>query len=275
MGRARQSDPASRCPPPTRLRTRRPTVLAESGTGVGDFATHSVAGGNQSLALALAARLGSAVHLRSPATRVAWSRNGVVVSSVSGDLEADAAIVAAPASVIERIAFAPPLPDSKTRALAAVRYGHAAKLFLPLRRTVAPSATLDVPGRFWTYTQLAPDGSLLSVAASFAGTLSALERLGVDGGPRVWVAAVCALRPDLEVDPDGAMLSTWSHDPWVKAAYSARSRASPMDDSALRAPVTTVHFAGEHTAGEFHAQMEGAVRSGLRAAAEVLGASRE
>jgi monoamine oxidase len=31
-----------------------------------------------------------------------------------------------------------------------------------------------------------------------------------------------------------------------------------------------VHFAGEHTAGEWSALMEGALRSGERAAAEVL-----
>ena len=30
-----------------------------------------------------------------------------------------------------------------------------------------------------------------------------------------------------------------------------------------------LHFAGEHTAGEWHALMEGALRSGYRAAAEL------
>src|SRR3989304_934758 len=38
------------------------------------------------------------------------------------------------------------------RALAAVVYGHAAKLFVPLRETPPPSAVLSVPERYWTWT---------------------------------------------------------------------------------------------------------------------------
>ena len=44
-----------------------------------------------------------------------------------------------------------------------------------------------------------------------------------------------------------------------------------MDDEALAAPVGPIHFAGEHTAGEWHALMEGALRSGRRAAAAIVG----
>ena len=40
----------------------------------------------------------------------------------------------------------------------------------------------------------------------------------------------------------------------------------------LAAPVGTLHFAGEHTAGAWSGLMEGALRSGLRAAAEVAAA---
>ena len=36
------------------------------------------------------------------------------------------------------------------------------------------------------------------------------------------------------------------------------------------APAGTVHFAGEHTSGDWRALMEGALRSGIRAADEVL-----
>ena len=66
-------------------------------------------------------------------------------------VEADAVVVAVPASVIDLIAFDPPLPEAKARALAAVRYGTAAKLFLPLDRptraerdAVRPRPLLDV-----------------------------------------------------------------------------------------------------------------------------------
>ena len=70
------------------------------------------------------------------------------------------------------------------------------------------------------------------------------------------------------------MHSTWADHPWIRAAYSARSRTSPMDAAALAAPVGPLYFAGEHTAGPRHALMDGALESGLRAATEFLAGSR-
>ena len=243
-------------------------VLAESGAGVGGFATHSVAGGNQGIADALAARLGERVHLRAPVGRIAWAAEGVRVTA-GVETTADAAVVAVPASVMDRIAFDPPLPGGTAAAIAAVRYGQAAKLFLPLGRPAEPSATLSVPDRFWTFTQLEPDGGPLAVAGSFAGSPLAIERLAVADGPDRWIEAVRRLRPDLALRPEGAVLSTWADDPWIRGAYSAHSFASRLDEGALCRPVGPLHFAGEHTAGDWHALMEGALRSGLRAAGEI------
>lgn len=247
------------------------SVLAEAGCGIGDFATHSIAGGNQRLAAALAARLGGAVRMRSAVERIAWSSQGVRVRASGDDLEADAAVIAVPASVIDRIAFDPPLPQAKAQAMASVRYGDAAKLFLPLDHDTQPNATLSVPDRFWTFTQLRPDGAPLRIAGSFAGSSIAMSRLDVASGPDRWIDAVRRLRPDLPIRHDEAVLSTWADDPWIGAAYSARSRTSPMNDAVLAAPVGPLHFAGEHTAGARHALMDGALASGLRAATEILG----
>jgi monoamine oxidase len=249
------------------------SVLAESGTSTGGFPTWSVAGGNQRIAIELARRLGSRVALRSPAERIAWSGDGVVVTAAGGEIEADRCVVAVPARVTDRIRFDPPLPAGKARALAGVRYGTAAKLFLPLAEAASPSATLAVPDRYWTFTQHAPGGGPLAVAGSFAGSPLGLERLAVVDGPDRWIERVVALRPDLRLRTADAVLSTWADDPWVGAAYSARSRSSPMDDEALAAPVGPLHFAGEHTAGAWHALMEGALRSGLRAAEEIRAAA--
>ena len=251
------------------------SVLSEGGTAVGDYATHSIAGGNQRLAVVIAERLGPSVRLRAPVDEVVWAadRPARVRVRAAGDaIDADAAVIAVPASVIDRIAFDPPLPAAKAGALAAVRYGQAAKLFLPLAAPAAPSATLSVPDRSWTFTQHAPDGQPLPVAGSFAGSPLAMERLAVAAGPSRWIEAVGALRPDLAIRAVDAVLSTWSDDPWIRGAYSARSMASPMDDATLAAPVPPLYFAGEHTAGAKHALMDGALASGLRAAAEILDA---
>jgi monoamine oxidase len=151
-----------------------------------------------------------------------------------------------------------------------VRYGHAAKLFVALGAPVPPSATLSVPGRFWCWTQLGADGAPAPFLGAFAGTPGAIERLSVRDGPTEWLAALQSLRPDLELDLGDVLVSTWQDDPWARAAYSAESVSSPLDTAALTRRVGPLAFAGEHTAGEWHAQMEGALRSGERAAQQLL-----
>jgi monoamine oxidase len=77
---------------------------------VDDDPAPSVAGGNQRVALALAGTLGRSVSLRSPVERVAWSPGGVRVRAAGAEVEADACVVAVPASVMGSIRFEPPLP---------------------------------------------------------------------------------------------------------------------------------------------------------------------
>ena len=239
-------------------------ALADGAAGFGDFPSHGVAGGNDGIALALAERLGAAVRTSTAVSRLAWSADGVVVRAGSDEVAADACVIATPAPHALELAWDPALPGWKREALAAVRYGQAAKLFLPLASAPAPSQTLSVPLRFWTWTQHG-----VPVASSFAGSPSALELLAIDQGPERWADAVRRLRPDLEYADGPPLLWTWHDDPWARGAYSARALSSPLDDEALSRPVGPVAFAGEHTAGRWHALMEGALRSGLRAATEV------
>jgi monoamine oxidase len=247
------------------------SVLAETGAGFGRFDTFGVEGGNGRLAEALAAPLGPALLLGTPVEAVEWSRRSVTVHAPGVELWARRVVLAVPAPAALALRFDPPLPEAKARALAGVRYGQAAKLHLPLRAPAEPSAVLAVPARYWSYTQLGPDSAPAPFAAAFAGTPGALERLRVWAGPGTWAAAVGALRPELDLELDAPLLSTWHDDAWAQGAYSARSHSSPLDSAALARPVGPLAFAGEHTAGEQHGLMEGALRSGLRAAADILG----
>jgi monoamine oxidase len=246
------------------------SVLAESGAGIGDFDTCTVEGGNQRIATELARSLGDAVSLGTPVHAVHVSAGSVRAEAAGVTVGADAAVIAVPAAVFGRIAFDPPLPAWKREAIEAVRVGDAAKLFLRLAEPPAPSATLCVPDRFWTYTQLDPAGRPSAVASSFAGSPAAVRRL-TDGGPGTYAEAVRRLRPDLRYTDEEPLLATWGDDEWADGAYSARSHASPLQDDALAAPVGRIAFAGEHTAGPWHALMEGALRSGRRAAYDLLG----
>jgi monoamine oxidase len=236
---------------------------------VADDACPSVAGGNQRIALALAAELGPAVRLRAPVDRVAWGDHGVTVTAAGGEVDADVSVVAAPASVLSRISFDPVLPSDVAAAVAGVVYGHAAKLFVPLREPAPASAVLSVPGRYWTWTANGAGGRVQPVVSAFVGSAPALDALRVTEGPAAWLDSVELLRPDLALEPEGALLSTWDDDPWVAAAYSTRGPAGSAGD-VLVEPVGPLVFAGEHTAGEYASLMEGALRSGLRAAEQVL-----
>jgi monoamine oxidase len=247
-------------------------VLDHAGSTFSTRESLRVGGGNQGIALRLAARLPGAVHLGVPVQALAWSHDGVRVTTPGGVLEADAAVLAVPASVTGRIRFEPPVPAWKARALARVVYGHAAKLFVPLRQVPPPSAVLSVPDHFWTWTARGgPAGPVQPVVSAFAGSAPALARLRVADGPATWLERLRALRPDLDLDEAGTVLSTWDDDPWVGAAYSTRGPASdPADAELLARPTGRLHFAGEHTAGPWAGLMEGALRSGRRAAAELL-----
>jgi monoamine oxidase len=242
------------------------SALSEGAGAFGDFDTFTVAGGNDRIAREIALRLGEAVHLSAPVSAVAWHDRGV--SMVAGGVEtvADAAVIAVPASVLSSIAFDPPLPPEKS----AVRYGQAAKLFVALRTPAPPSQVLSVPDRFWCYTQLGSDGESLPFVAAFAGSPGALEALAVAAGPDRWLEALARVRPDLDLDVRTALLSTWADDPWVRGAYSAQSASTPLNAERLGGPVGPLVFAGEHTAGSWHGLMEGALRSSVRAAQQVL-----
>jgi monoamine oxidase len=230
----------------------------------------SIAGGNQRVAAALARELGSAVHLRSPVERISWDASGVRVHAEGTEVTGDACVISVPATVLGAIAFEPRLPDEVTAAFTGMAYGHAAKLFVPLRAAAAPSAVLSVPERYWTWTATGADGAVQPVVSCFAGSAAALERLRVRRGTEVWLGSLERLRPDLKLDPAGAVLSTWDDDPWTGAAYSVEPPEGSRPD-ALTRPVGPLVFCGEHTdLTGFAALMEGALRSGRRAADQVL-----
>jgi monoamine oxidase len=245
-------------------------VLGEGAATFGDFDSYSVRGGNAELARALARELGAAVHTSSPVRRVRWSDGAVTVGTEDGELDGDAAVIAIPTAPLAEIGFEPPLRGPTAEALASIRYGQNAKLFVALRAPSPPTAIMSVRRRFWSYTQLDSSGEPAPFVVAYAGTPDAVDGLAEDA--ESWLEELAALRPELELNPEEALLSTWHDDRWVRGSYSARSRSSPLRDADLTKPIGPLYFAGEHTAGDWHGLMEGALRSGRRAARQLLGA---
>jgi monoamine oxidase len=251
----------------------RSEVLGEGAATFGDFDSYTIRGGNAELARALASELGGAIHLSSPVRSLRWGDHGVTVGTDAGELDAHAAVIAVPTAPLSEISFKPRLHGPTAEALASVRYGQNAKLFVALRAPSPPSAIMSVRRRFWSYTQLDPNGEPAPFATAYAGTIGAVDELADSAPPTRWIEELAALRPELELNPEGALLSTWHDDPWVRGSYSARSVSSPLRDGDLSTPIGPLYFAGEHTAGDWHGLMEGALRSGQRAARQLLRAT--
>ena len=230
-----------------------------------------LADGNQDMARRLADRLGNRVGLSQKVEWISWSERSIELRTGMETIHAEAVVLAVPASVMDQIRFQPPLPAWKLSSHRAVVYGHAAKLFIPLRTAPAPSSVLFVPDLFWTWTARGSDGTVRPVVSAFAGSAPALDRLGVFRGHVEWRRRLKRLRPELDLDSAGAVLSTWSDDPLARGAYSIPTISSPRArNEALERPVGRLYFAGEHTAGTWSGLMEGAMRSGIRAARQIL-----
>jgi len=230
-----------------------------------------VAGGNQQVARHLAGRLGTSVRLRSAVRSVEHDQDGVRVLTDDGEVTGGAVILAVPMAVLRALPFSPEVPWTYRSAWQRAGLAHNAKLHMPLTRLAAASAVQSVPERFWTWTAVDGSGQVQPVLHAFGGTEEGLAALAVAEGPATWASRATALRPELSADPSRAMLTTWNDDPWAGESYSALTVAvADGDDDLLAAPLGRVHFAGEHTAGAWAGLMEGALRSGARAASEVL-----
>jgi monoamine oxidase len=270
-------------------------AVSDVTAGFGRRPSWRVAGGNQQVARELAARLGASVRLNSPVLSIGQDHQGVRVRTAGREVTGDAAIVTVPLAVLRRLPFSPPVPDRTRRAWHRAGLAHNAKLHLPLTRGArapgganrtrgtdgprgadgprgtAPSAVQSVPGRFWTWTATDATGQVQPVLHAFGGTEEGLAALAVADGPATWAARAAGLRPELTADAGRALLTTWNDDPWAGESYSALTvTMADGDEDLLAAPAGRVHFAGEHTAGDWAGLMEGALRSGERAAREVL-----
>jgi len=205
---------------------------------------------------------------------VEHDRQGVRVLTGDGEVAGDAVIVAVPMAVLRDLPFSPGFPGTRREAWRRAGLAYNAKLHIPLTRPAAASAVQSVPDRFWTWTATDASGQVQPVMHAFAGTEAGLAALDVAEGPAKWASRVAALRPELSMDLDRALLTTWNDDPWAGESYSALTvEVADGDDALIASPLGRVHIAGEHTAGAWSGLMEGALRSGLRAADEVLTAA--
>jgi monoamine oxidase len=250
------------------------SAAASRSGGPGASHAHRIGGGTQGLAEALAAELGGHVHVSCPVAlvRTVGRRVAVEVAGTAEVWDAGAAVVAVPLPVLSRIELDPPLPPE----LLALPYGQGGKVSIQYDRRLwldqgcTGTVLSDRPyGKVWEASSgMTGDHGMLTAlltshdGASFIALPRAADRVA---------AEVNRCFPGASGFAGHRVAHDWSNDPWSLGTYAA---FSPGQVSALwpllRAPVFgPVVLAGEHT-DCFVGWMEGAARSGLRAAADVL-----
>src|SRR5262249_57830469 len=115
-------------------------VAEDATAGFGRRPSWRVAGGNQQLATGLARRLGAAVRLASPVHSVRQDQHGVHLSTATGTVTGDAAVIAVPMAVLRRLPIVPPVPGRQRDAWERSGLAHNAKLHMPLRKAAPASA---------------------------------------------------------------------------------------------------------------------------------------
>jgi monoamine oxidase len=226
--------------------------------------------GNQALASAIADTLGD-VRLGAVVDGIEHDDRGVSVRVGPAVERADAVVVAVPAPIAARLAFAPSLPEPVATALRELPMGVASKFAVATKRRPAVRSRQSDDLSMWCWVANGEDGKPRRCVASFAGSPGAQAALGVDRGlVGPWLEALTAMNPDLAFEGEPVMYA-WADDPFALGSYVAFDNASWDRMDLLSEPVGRVAFAGEHTAGaDHHGTMNGALLSGRRAAAQVL-----
>jgi monoamine oxidase len=235
-------------------------------------------GGTGALLGAIRERLGDAVRLRSPVHEVMSSATDVTVVAGGSTVRARRAIVAIPAARLARIAYTPPLPPDRVALIERMPLGAIWKIAVvydtpwwrddgftgqsldvasPMPLTLDACAVTTPPGIVNLFS-MGPAARRLSTM-----TPGERQRIASAAPPRRFGAK--ATRPVTYLEQD------WSAEPWIGGGMVSRLGPGVLTSfgHALREPVGRVHWAGTETAEVTHGGIDGAIRSGERAAREV------
>lgn len=237
-------------------------------------------GGSQLISIRMARQLGRRVVLKAPVHRITQSRSGVVAETERGRFSARRIIVTGPPAVTAYIDYEPKLPAARAQLLQRFPQGNAIKCEAiydtPFWREdgLAGQVTSDLDPVGVTFDNSPPDGKpgvMLGFieghhARVWARRKPAQRRAAVLGNFATYFGNK-ALSPRAYIERD------WSNEVWTRGCYVGFTPPGVLLDYGytIRKPAGRIHWAGAETATYWNGYMDGAVRSGERAAAEVLG----
>ncbi len=238
-------------------------------------------GGAQMVPLQVASELGSSVLLNVPVRSIVQSSSDVCVYCDHYRARAQRVIVAIPPTLAGRIAYDPPLPPLRDQLTQHMPQGTLMKFeavyatpFWRAKGLTGQALSESGPVKA-TFDTSPADGSL-GIMMGFIGGHEARvwENKSADERRAAVLQQYALFFGDEALAPIEIAEFNWSTEVWNRGCPVAILGPGTLIDfgAALRTPVGRIHWAGTETSTYWNGYMDGAVRSGERAAAEVLAA---
>ncbi len=245
----------------------------------GGYQQDLVTGGAMSMAERMADELDGRIVLNAPVREIVQTENSVRVVSDGAEFQATRAVVAVPPALATRIAYAPALPNEKAQLLDRLPMGSVLKCLLVYedawwRRDGISGQSIGLGSPIELTIDAGSPAGKPGVLAAFAFGHQARElaTLEADVRHKIVLDAV-STRFDARVNATVDIVGKeWSNEVWSRGCYMAHMPPGVLTQFGrmLREPTGRLHWAGTETATVSHGTIDGAIRSGIRAAGEVL-----
>ena len=238
-----------------------------------------IEGGAGAIAQRIADALGDSVRLNAPVRSITQRDDHVVVDTEDLTVSARNAVVAVPPALALEIAFDPVLPDDRLTLYRNDIGGPETKTLVvydePFWRAEGFSGQTSEPGSACEVTlDASPASGTPGVigAFTFGPVAESLDGLEPDVRRQAVIDALTHRLGPRAAAPVDFIETAWINEQWTRGCSFAHLRPGILSryGSLLREPFGRVHWAGTETSTTSHGAMDGAVRSGERAAAEIL-----
>ncbi len=238
-------------------------------------------GGSQAISQRLAEELGDVIALAAPVRRISQDGGGLDVEADGLGARAHRVIVAVPPPLAGRIAFAPSLGGRRDQLTQRMAHGALTKCAAvypePFWREggLSGQAVSDRGPVTTTFDNSPPDGAP-GVLLGFIAGAEAIRHARRSEADRRRIVLECFERlfGEQAAKPGIYLETAWAEEEWTRGGPVCSFTPGSLVPygEALRQPAGRIHWAGAETATVWCGYMEGAVRSGERAAEEVLDA---
>jgi len=235
-------------------------------------------GGSHLISEALAESLGDVVRLSSPVHSIEHDAGGAVVTYAGGQVAARRVVVTLPPTLAGRLRYAPALPASRDQLTQQVPMGSVIKINVlydrPFWRDAGlKGSTISLEDPLSVAVDNTPHESGHGVLAGFFEGVNARRMGALSPEERRAVALGCLVKffgPEA-AEPLEYHEKDWGAEEYSRGCYGGRFGTGVWTayGPALSEPVGVIHWAGTETAAVWNGYMDGAVRTGHRAADEV------